>query len=171
MGTEQNPVWCVYDLLRTARLNVKYYSGKLYKVERNILLMDILLAITAPSSSVAGLWFWEDPIGKKTWQYLGAIAAFVAIIKPLLGLPKKLKEYEELRSGYRALEHDLYEIKEMIVHKGKYDKQLQDDYSKALKRKGVLVTKEPDNREDKKLKSKCVEQVNRELPVDLFYVP
>lgn len=171
MGTESHPVWSVYDLFRTARLNVKYYSAKLHRAERAVFWMDLILLLTAPSSSIAGLWFWEYPLGKIMWQYLGAIAAFVAVMKPLLGLTKKIKVYEELRSGYRALEHDLYEIREMIVQKGKYDKQLQEEYKKAIKRKGILVGKECDSKEDKKLKLKCVEEVESELPVTVFYIP
>lgn len=133
--------------------------------------MDFILMLAAPSSAVAGLWFWEYPFGKIAWQYLGAVAAFVAIIKPLLGLTKKIKAYEELRSGYRTLEHDLHEISELIIQKGKYDTKIQEEFRKALKRKGILVGKEPDSKENKSLKRRCEQEVLKELPVDSFFVP
>lgn len=171
MKKEDHPVWSVYDLYRTARLNVKYYAAKLHKVEVAALWMDLILLITAPSSTIAGLWFWEEPWGKIAWQYLGIVAAFVAVLKPFLSLTKKIKAYEELRSGYRGLEHDLHEIKEMVFQKHKYDSKIKEDFRKALRRKGLLVSKDPDSKEDKMLKRKCIEEVKRELPVESFYVP
>jgi hypothetical protein len=171
MGTETHPVWGVYDLLRTARLNVKYYSGRLHRAESCMFWMDLSLLITAPSSAIARLWFWQDPVGQIVWKYLGAIAAFIAIIKPLLGLTKKIKGYQELRSGYTVLEYDLRQIKEMIAHNRKYDKPLQEEFKKAFTRHGILASKEPDTKESKHLKNRCVNEVKKELPLDSFYIP
>ena len=168
---EDHPVWGVYDLYRTARLNVKYYTCKLSTTESLNFYMDIILLATAPSSAIAGLWFWENPLGHTVWQYLGIVTAIVAILKPSLGLTKKMKKYEEVLSGYKALEHDLHEIKELVAQKRAYDKALQDDFKKALKRKGVLVNKEPGEKVDKKLVSFCQREVDTELPAENFYIP
>lgn len=168
---EEHPAWGVYDLYRTARLNVKYYTYKLSKVEKVNYFMEIILLITAPSSAIAGLWFWETTIGKDIWQYLGVISAIIAVLKPSLSLTKKIKKYEEVLSGYKALEHDLHEIKEFIAQRLKYDKEMQNDFRKALKRKGVLVNKEPGEKIDKKLLACCQNEVDTELPADKFYVP
>ena len=171
MGGKDHPVWRVYDLYRTARLNVKYYSAKLHSAEVTAKWIDWILLVTAPGSAIAGLWFWQEPIGEKIWQVFGVIAAFAAVSKPSLKLSKKIKTYEELRIGYRALEHDLYEITEMVIQEKKYDKKLQTRFLEALTRKGVLVKKEPDSKENKKLKRKCEDEVKRELPPSYFYVP
>jgi len=133
--------------------------------------MDSVLLITAPSSAVAGLWFWETPLGQSLWHYFGAVSAIIAVLKPSLALTKKIKKYEEVLSGYRALEHDLLEIKELVAQKLKYDKEMQNDFKKALKRKGVLVNKEPAEKIDKKLQSYCQKEVDSELPCENFYVP
>ncbi len=171
MAIENSPVWDVYDLYRTARLNAKYYSAMLHITEKWNFILDLILLFTAPTSAVAGLWFWETEIGQEMWKYLGVIAAIAAIVKPLLTLPKKMKEYESLVSGYRMLEHDLHEIKVSISEKRKYDKVAQVDFKKAMKRKGVLVGKEPDSKENKKVKQKCEKEVLAELPSSIFYVP
>lgn len=110
-------------------------------------------------------------LGKTAWQWFSVIAAFAAVIKSLLGLPKKIKEYESLFSGYRTLEHDLHEIKVLISEKGKYDNILKLEFKKALKRRGALVSKEQDAKEDKKLKKNCENEVLTELPSSLFFVP
>lgn len=171
MENNQHPVWEVYDLYRTARLNVKYYSALLHKKERLNFILELILLCSAPTSAVAGLWFWESDLGKDIWMYFGIIAAFTSVIKPLLALPQKIKNYESLLSGYRTLEHDLHELKSAIFQKQKYDKIEKADYSKALKRKGSLVSKSSDAREDKKLIGKLTEEVNSELPHNQFYVP
>ncbi|MCU7958201.1 MAG: hypothetical protein KZQ74_14580 [gamma proteobacterium symbiont of Bathyaustriella thionipta] len=82
-----------------------------------------------------------------------------------------MKEYESLVSGYRMLEHDLHEIKILISEKRKYDKVSQIDFKKALKRKGVLVGKEPNSKENKIIKKRCEREVLNELPSECFYVP
>ncbi len=171
MNEKNHPVWGVYDLYRTARLNYKYYSAKLNRTELVVFWMDLILLVTAPSSAIAGLWFWDNPTGEVLWKYLGSIAAIVAIIKPLLNITKKIKRYEELRSGYSSLEHDLQEIKELVFLKKRYDNKLQNDYKRALKRKGRLAKKEIDSTENKKLKRRCEKEVLEELPVDSFYIP
>lgn len=168
---EEHPVWGVYDLYRTARLNVKYYTCKLSRVEHANFLMDVILLITAPSSAIAGLWFWETPLGQGIWKYLGVVSAFIAVLKPSLALTKKIKKYEEVLSGYKALEHDLHEIKELVAQKLKYAQEMQNDFKKALKRKGVLVNKEPGEKVDKKLLACCQREVDTELPADKFFVP
>jgi len=171
MNKMDHPVWEVYDLYRTARLNVKYYSELLHRTEIKNFVLELILLCSAPTSAVAGLWFWESPIGHEVWKYFGVIAAFAAVIKPLLGLPKKMKEYESLLSGYRTLEHDLQEVKSSIAHKRKYDQASQAEFKKAMKRKGVLVGKDPDAKENKKIKQACEKEVISELPSEAFYVP
>jgi len=172
MANKKNhPVWGVYDLYRTARLNVKYYSARLHRIELCNLCMELVIAATAPSSAIAGLWFWNLPIGSIAWKVLGIIAAIFAVTKPILMLSKRMKAYNETLSGYRALEHDLYEIKEMIVQKQRYDDELKKDYQKALKRKGFLVAKDPETKQDKMLIKKLVSEINQELPVKSFYIP
>lgn len=49
-----HPVWHVYDLLKTARLNDLYFSAKLQFAESLQMSFQLLLAATVPSSAVAG---------------------------------------------------------------------------------------------------------------------
>jgi hypothetical protein len=69
-----HPVWTVYDKLRSARLNVKYYGARLHRIERANLAIEYILLAAAPSSAVAGLWFWNTEVGKTIWQSLGVLA-------------------------------------------------------------------------------------------------
>ena len=146
-------VWDVYDLRRTARLNVKYYSARLETLRRRAFLIDLALAIAAPTSAVAGLWFWDTTGGQVAWRILAVIAAIFAVAKPLLKLVDAIGTLEEVVTGYRTLDHDLDSISIRIRHKGAYDAELQNEFTKALERKGALLVKEPTCRENAKLKS------------------
>lgn len=85
-----NPVWDVYDEYRTARLNVKYHAGLLRRQKRISFWLELTLAISAPTSAVAGLWFWQSDIGAILWRIFAVIAAFAAIVKPLLRILTKV---------------------------------------------------------------------------------
>jgi hypothetical protein len=171
MGSADHPAWSVYDKLRTARLNVKYYARRLQTTERINFLIEFTLVATAPSSAIAGLWFWNTEAGKTAWQCLGVIAAIAAVSKPLLGLTKRIKDYEAVLSGYRTLEYDLREIQSLIEQKRKYDLPLQAEFRKSLQREKALIARTPETRENKRAKRACEEEVLRELPASSFFVP
>lgn len=171
MAPENHPVWTVYDKLRTARLNVKYLGRRLQQVESTNFWLEFVLLATAPTSAIAGLWFWQSEGGKLVWQWMGVIAALAAVIKPSLSLTKRIKEYENVLSGYRTLEYDLMEIKTSIEQKHKFDAAMQGELKKALQREKALVAKNPESRENSKVKRICEEEVRKELPPDCFFIP
>jgi len=171
MIREDHPVWTVYDKLRTARLNVKYYSRRLQATERLNFGIDFVLLATAPSSAIAGLWFWNTEYGRLVWQWLGAVAALAAISKPLLSLTKRIKDYEGILSGYRTLEYDLMEIKSLVEQKKKYDQPLQAELKKAIHREKTLIAKNPETRESARVKRACENEVRQELPHESFFIP
>lgn len=164
-------VWSVYDKLRTARLNVKYYGRRLGSLERQSFWTDFVMLASAPSSAIAGLWFWADPIGALVWKWFAVIAAVTSIVKPLLGLTKKIKDFESVLSGYRILEFDLMELKTMIEQRSKYDGMMQGEFKKALIREKTLVGKTPESAPIDSVRALCQKEVELELPVGLFYVP
>jgi hypothetical protein len=168
---EKHPAWDVYDLYRTARLNVKYFCGRLAKLQRLNFWIEFTLAATASSSAIAAFTLWQTRFGGKIWQTLGAIAAILAILKPLLNLTEKIRKLEEVITGYRVLEHDLKKIEASINQRKTYDKELSDRFLSALDRMDQLIVKYSEPTEDKKLKARCQDEVLRELPVDHFYIP
>jgi hypothetical protein len=168
---EEHPVWDVYDLYRTARLNVKYYCGRLSKLQRLNFWMEFILAATASSSAIAAFALWQTQLGGKVWQILGALAAVLAIMKPLLNLTEKIRKLEEIITGYRILEHDLKKLEVSIRQKGAYDKELYDKFVAALDRMDSLVIKYTESSEDKTLKKRCQAEVMAELPSERFYIP
>lgn len=166
-----HPVWTLYDRLRSARLSVKYYGCRLHLLERQNFWLEFMVAVAAPTSAVAGLWFMDYPVGKTVWQWMGVLAAVGAVAKPLLGWSKRIKEYDALLAGYRTLEYDLLEIKAAVEQKGRYDPTLQADLRKAIQRERALVSKIPEPRESMRVKRSCQAEVNNELPAASFFIP
>ncbi|WP_137174122.1 hypothetical protein [Massilia sp. HP4] len=171
MTYKNHPVWGVYNKLRTARLNVKYYCRRLEQAEKWNSFFEILVLATAPTSAVAGLWFWQTEYGKIAWQWLGCIAAFAVLLKPAYTPGRKIKQYEGVVVGYRALEYDLMEIKTLIEQKGKYDGSLQGDFKRALQREKVLVGKNPETTSNLRVLEQCEQEVRNELPDSYFITP
>jgi hypothetical protein len=170
-GSTGHAVWQVYDQLRTARLNVKYYTRRIATLKSREFWLDLVLAIAAPSSAVAGLWFWSHPIGQGAWKALAVIAAVVAVVKPLLKIGDKVQAMEEAVSAYKALDHDLYCLTLDIDRERAYSPQSQQRFKEALVRKGVLVGRKLEESESMTLKRKCEQEVLTELPGESFFVP
>ena len=171
MERMDHPVWSVYDRLRSASLSVKYYCRRLEQAERWNFWLEFLLLATAPSSAVAGLWFWDTSGGQLAWKCLAIPAAIAAVLKPLLHLTKRIKDYEGVLSGYRILEFDLRELKIGIEQKRKYDAPLQAEFKRAQQRERTLVGKTPESREHAGVRSICQEEVVKEFPPEAFFVP
>lgn len=164
-------VWDVYDNYRTARLNVKYYCARLHKLERWNFIIEVIIAITAPSSAFSGLWFLKTQTGLIIWQIASSIAAVAAFIKPFLKLGQKIKFYEQTISGYRALEQDIYELILKIREEQIYSDESKKMFDLAIKKKKILATNPPENIENKKLIQKYYNEVNEEIPNHSFYIP
>lgn len=168
---EDHPVWDVYDQLRTARLNEKYYGCRLQKFERINFWSEIIVAATSSSSAIAGFAFWSTDNGVWMWKLLLALAAVVSVSKPLLNLTKKIRAYEELLAGYRLLFHDLKDLRIDINQAREYTKVHQTRFKKIIEKQRLLADKSPERTENAAVKDECQASVNAEFPSDSFYVP
>jgi len=171
MANEHHPVWVVYDLYKTARLNVKYYAARLNGVERLNFVVELVIAIAAPTSAVTGIWLLKTETGQDLWKYIAALAAIAAVVKPLLRLPLKIKNMEQSLSGYRALEYDVEQIINKIRSEKVLSKSCKSMLEDAQRKKKSLVCNPPENNQDKNLIEKLYVEVNRELPSDSFFIP
>lgn len=162
------PVWDLYDAYRNARFNVRYYSELLHRTRLRSSGIDIALAITAPSSALAGLVKQKLP---DAWVYLSAITAVLALIKPIIRLNDRMRILNECVTGYRILEHELECIVLTVSQEGRYDKKCKDRLIHAFGMKGKLLPKEPNEKIDERLRRKCFDLINQELPCDKFSIP
>jgi hypothetical protein len=94
-----HPIYAVYDAKRTACLNIKYYGRRLKSVERYNFWMDVFVAVSAPTSAVAGFWFFDTQMGHLVWQAMTLLATGLAVSKPFLKFSSKIKKFEQALSG------------------------------------------------------------------------
>lgn len=170
MGTESHPVWTLYDRIRSTRLSCKYYGRRLRRLERHNFWLEVILGVSA-STAVASSVVWKTAVGQGVWQALTFVAALVAVVKPMLHLTKKMKEFESQLSAYRLLEAEFLEVKAAVEQRQKFDGTMQAEVKRIIGRERALVAKNPDSVEDATLLNKCWQEVLRELPTESFYIP
>lgn len=167
-----DPVWDVYDELRTALLNVKYYSCRTASLQRQNFWIELLIAATATGSAVAGFTFWATSVGKPIWQALMVVSALLAIAKPLLRLTERIQTFQELVGDYRGAEYDLRKIEVAIKQRGTFDKDLKERFSRALDRMAEAAVKSSgEYRVHKAMRERCEAEVLQELPTAHFFLP
>lgn len=171
-STEAHPVWQLYDEIRTARLNVKYFGELLRIIERNNLLMEVALALTAPSSAIAVFALWRTEYGKIIWAAFGVAAATISIIKPFLKYSSRIKEIDRVIQGYRQYEHELESLKNKIEQDQAYGKVHMDKFQKIHSMKRNLRKEEPTREKlNQTVLREMQIQVQTELPLDRFFIP
>lgn len=171
-GNPAHPVWDVYDLYRTARLNVKYYSCRVSTLQRQNFWIEIVLAATTAGSAIAGLAFWSTGVGKIIWQALMVVSAVLAVAKPLLKLTERIQTLEELVGQYRAVEYDLKKIEVAIRQRKKFEPDLLELFAAVLDRMAAVAKQTGgEYRIHEKLRTKCRLEVAKELPGNRFFIP
>lgn len=171
LQSKNHPAWDVYDLYRTIRMNIKYYSARLDVTERVNFWVEVILAASASSSVIASLAFWTTTYGRYAWQLFTVISAIVAVIKPLLGLTEKIRQLQETTTQYRLLEQDVKKIEVSIRQQQSFDREHSDQFLAAIDKMKSIVAKTPESRIDEKLRKKCTDEVKKELPESYFYIP
>lgn len=172
MGKKKHhPVWEVYDLHRTCRLNVKYWSAKLICLRRKNFSLEYMLMATAPGSAIAGLVFWNTTYGKTAWSILIAVTAALAIAKPLLKLSDKLQNLQNVVTQYKSVEFQLEALSNDIRRADDYSSALVNNYKNLTTQVHYIYKDEPIESVHQDLRKSCYKQVNEELPLTSFYVP
>jgi hypothetical protein len=133
--------------------------------------MQIVLAVSAPGSGIAGIWFMKTAEGRVFWESLTGLASVVAVVQPLLGLTRKIREFETLVSGYRVLEFDLRELTARIRQSRAYTPKNQAEVLNISARERHLIEKCTEPTQSPRLKRHCEQEVNEEFPANSFYVP
>jgi hypothetical protein len=169
--SKQHLIWEVYDNYRTARLNAKYYGARLVLFERLNTGSEIAMAVTAPGSVISGFWFLKTDTGLALWQIIAGCTAIIGLVKPFFRLTHRIKMYEQTLSGYRALEHDIYDVILQIMNDDGYSPAVKKMFEAARKKLKNLVTSSPEQKVDQKLVEKLTNEVIAELPTKSFYFP
>ena len=155
---KDHPVWAVYDLLRTVRLNELYYTRKLSRVRLGQKTCEIALAITAPSSA-ATKFFVDASYGDVIWQVLLGIASVLSVLQPILKLTDRIQKLESIASGYRVLRVDLVLLRNRIFSQRQYLDSHREIFQFLIERRADLDEREPLQNVDRSLRDEIESEV------------
>jgi hypothetical protein len=165
------PVRDVYRELKDARFRLKFYSRRKKLLSRLSVAMDIVLALTAPTSTLTGFFIWDTTIGKWLWSILAMVAALVAVVKPFLRITAHIDDLNQLIGVYEVLDYELGELRIAISQDQGYDDAHRARFDEVReKKKDILsVSYEPDP--GARVRKELLAEVDEELPEDAFYYP
>lgn len=183
-----HPVWEVYNLLRTVRLNELYYASKLRALKRRHFGLEVATAAAAPAAAaIAGLLGRSDakwlPDSAQAaiapymgwvlvaWIGLTLLASVLALVRPISRLSESIATVGGCHVEYRSIRTTLAELRSEIQHQRTYDAELKSWFRHARRQVTIACEHEPMDTTDTKLAKRLQEQVNHELPMDGFYEP
>lgn len=103
----------------------------------------VVVALTAAGSAVSGWALWQDPNLKLVWALLAGTATVISIVHAALGVPGKLKDWEDFKRAFVTLRVKL----ETYRHRMEIDpafsvKDFTDEYAEMRKEFGELVPRQ-----------------------------
>lgn len=154
---------------RTAAMNRRYYACRLQKAQSLNTGLEIAVAVSS-SGSIAAWSAWQTGPGVVAWKLLAAIAAIVAVAKPLLRLSKDVERFSELTVGYGALYFDMRQIVEDLRISGVMSDEIWSRYCAVRQRLKDLGIKD-DLVPRKRLHRRCYDEINREIATETLWWP
>ncbi len=172
-----HPVWQVYNLLRTASLNYKYYLRRLRRVRQINIWIDASIAIVTSSvvaawvAELAGLFEGQQRIGL-IWKITTGFAAVVSIVKPFLRLPEKIEALQAHATTYSGILAQLRSLSSRIHSEQDYAPEHKSQFYAILRDyESVDGALPPEEKPNMKLKEECESEVLKEYPMSVFFDP
>src|SRR4051794_38123475 len=83
-NSKEAALCAIYTLYRESLINARYYGCKLHRAQTLNMWFEIVLAVGATGSGVAGWSLWNEGSGKIAWAALAGVASVLAVVKPLI---------------------------------------------------------------------------------------
>jgi hypothetical protein len=127
----------LYDHYRDACLNQKYYGYRYVHKERWNNGVEIAIAIGSAASTIGAWPLWQSSVGTVIWAGIAGISTILAVIKPFLNYPEKMKRFGQLHAGYAEVTAELREA----VNNVRINRSLSSDALTAHQRARRMLTK------------------------------
>lgn len=152
----------VYDKYRNLHMSRDYYACRLALYQRYNLVYEIALAVG--TSGAVGAWYiWQTATGMVTWAVVGGLISVLAVIKPILQLPKQIESYSKLYVAYSELYYDYKNLIDEVEVAGGLSLAMEETLKAAQGRyKDLALKDEP--KPSEKLLQRCQADVNRKVP-------
>jgi hypothetical protein len=163
MDTNRTRLQRIYTNYRDAAMSKEYYACRLAQVKRWNIWYEIVLALGASGTAVAGWYIWSQTTGKIVWAIFSGCAAVLAIIKPILKVADEVERYSKLHIGYSELAFDYKLVCDEIRASGGISESLREAVANADKRIKELTLVD-DVKPSLKLLRECQNSVKRVVP-------
>lgn len=167
----ENPVWKVYDLLRTSRLNLKYYHALALRYARLRTWSEIGVVVLAASSFMAGSVLLDVTWVFVFWSLLSVLTIIIASINAFIRFGDKQAAAEVALKKYANLSRDLESLKYQIEEKERFGKEEEDAFLGILIRIDQAASESIVLPHDRSLIKELQEGINKEMPPSSFYIP
>jgi hypothetical protein len=112
---------------------------------------------------VAGWYVWETRSGKLAWGAYAGFVAILAVIKPIVQVPKEIERYSKLHTGYADLFYDFRLLTDDIQARQRITQETGTAIAKAMGRYRELALQD-DPKPSARLLDKCQKKVQRQYP-------
>ncbi len=168
---KDHPVWELYDLYRDSAYYSRLYLFLTDRYSTVIFWLDIVTAVFAGSSAIAGLSFWTTPTGHQFWIVGSGCAAVIAGLKPVLRLTDKLKRYQDLYSRYVVFETSCANLVTQVKNAKRYSNTHMNALLKLRERAAALEASAPAVQFKDAFVRSIQARVNHLMPREQFYIP
>lgn len=159
----------IYDHYRDTLLNRKYYALRLTRIRRQSRAIEIVLALAAPGA-VGGWAIWHTPAGEQVWSVVAAVVIIVTVVKPLMNWQAEVERQAGLYTEFTGLYIDMKTLVNQIsVDEGVSTEAERKFRESSLHYGKIAKTEDPVILE--KLRRRCYEEVNREIPAEKLWMP
>ena len=159
----------LYDLYRTADLNVRYYGLKANRLMSRYRWLQALSALSS-AAAVAGAVQNVPVFGKSIWVAFATVAAVTTAVASVYDLPNRISRLEHLHVAYVELFHQL----ELLLHEIRRNVYMTDEnlgMSRVLQQLYTRMGPKDETAPDRKLLSILQSEVNRALPPERMWMP
>lgn len=166
----------IYDDYRTVSLNAKYNGERLSRAIRTNKMLEIIIAVGASGSGIAGLTLWKSDYGQLAWGMISLVAVLVSITKPILNLGNDIEEYSKLWTEYstlfarfRNVVRSVESMRSRIAETGNLPQHLVDEVL-HIRAKMVELAPRDDQRPDRTRMEALQAQVNSDIPPATLWI-
>jgi hypothetical protein len=160
----------LYDLLRTSRLNAKYYGYKLHRIQRWNKAFEIGIALGATGSGLSGWSIWQSHFGQTSWIVIAGISGIAAIIKPILAMNQTIERYSKLFAGHNRNFIRLSQLCSDIATQRQVTPEMNTEYLRINEDYTELAALD-DPVPQAALQARFEREVNSEIPPDSLWWP
>jgi len=166
--TELRTLPLLYDTLRTARLNERYYFTRAKRLRQMDIIIDLYIALCSLALAVFAVGFLY--VDRSVTAILAVQISVVALAKPITRSSERIGQAMYLARAYGRIQSTLREMADRVTltHQiGFRDRRNLENLTRELR----SLSGQDDPRPSPRVIQQLQKEVNEELPASLFWWP